>query len=721
MRKMRTLLALWVGLAWLPAQDPAGEDLAALLNTPIISASRTRERALEAPASVIVLSRRELERRGYTQLFEILDDLPGFDLLMAYGPTFLKPYARGFRNNIGDAVLFMVDGQPLNHLWFNVSYAALAAMPLSHIQQVEIVYGPASAVYGANAFMGAINVITQRAPATGFSGEAILDRGTLGRRGADLTVWLQKGSWETRLTARRFQGDVDPDTADQYEYTSRTYLNRTIFGRLLDHHPGDGSSPYQADAVDLRVRRDGFEVGLQYLDLFSHHGRNYPTDRHIPSSGTWHKRESALFLQRELRLGERVSGETTVRYRRSDIPSDSLDFAVRWDPLKKVFAAFPQHWASVNSALGMSLDLAYRPREAPWSLQLGGVLSHETLEKGYRLSNPGDLYLPTATFDPAQVQDPAASSLSDGGHLGIERRGAYLQGRLEVVRGHQLVVGGRYDWHPFFHGATTLRMGYVGTRGDLTLKALHGQAYQEPSHRQFFGGWLGSGSSTLLQPERSSTTEVSATWTRPAWSLTADLYRIHNWNTILPFAGGAENLGTQHLDCLDLQAQGMVWLGDEVSLRLWAYLTRVFHHRGEPYTPRINVLGAEDVGDIPRTKLWYGLTAQFPRQTSLTLKGRTFAARRTVGTNPLGRVSGYTVLECFGQVQDLPWPGMSVGLKVTNLLDRVYAHPGLREADAGAVRGRFDPMGDWVGSAGFNTSLMPQSGRAFELLLRWRF
>ncbi len=718
----KATLALLVGTALAAQQAPGGDDLASLLSTPIISATRIRERAQDAPAPVLVLTARELELRGYTQLFEILDDLPGFDLLMAYGPTFLKPYARGFRNNIGDAVLFLVDGQPFNHLWFNVSYASMTAMPLSHIQQVEIVYGPASAVYGANAFMGVINVITRKAPLWGVSGDLVMNRGTLGKGGADFTGWYRQGVWETRLTARHFEGDVDPEAGDQYEYTSRKYFNRTIFGQLLDHYPGDGSSPYVADGLDLRIRREGgFEVGVQYLDLYSHHGHNYPADRHIPSSGTWHKREASAFLRQAVTLTPSVTGETVLRYRRSDIPNDSLDFAVRWDPTKMAFLALPQHWASANSALGLNLDLAYQKQGAPWSIQFGGGLSQETLEKGYRLSNPGNYLLPTVAFNPAQVQTPVSSSLSDDGHLGIERRGAYVQGRLTAHPGHQFILGARYDWHPFFKGATTLRLGYVGNRGELTFKALYGQAYQEPSHRQFFGGWLGSGSSTQLQPERSSTTEGSVTWTRSAFSLTADLYRIHNWNTILPFAGGAENLGAQQLDCLDLHAQGQLQASAEVSLRFWGYLTRLFHHRGDPYNVRINVLDAPDVGDIPRTKCWYGLTGLFPRQASLTLKGRTFAARRTVGTNPLGRIPGYTVLEAYGQIQDFPWPGLSVGLRATNLLDRAYSHPGLREAEAGEVPGRFDANEDWVGSAGFNTSRMPQSGRAFDLLLRYRF
>lgn len=70
-------------------------DLLEVLNTPVVSASKSREYLREAPATLIVITRADLQARGYTTFFQILDDLPGFDQMTLYGDTFVKPYARG--------------------------------------------------------------------------------------------------------------------------------------------------------------------------------------------------------------------------------------------------------------------------------------------------------------------------------------------------------------------------------------------------------------------------------------------------------------------------------------------------------------------------------------------------------------------------------------------------------------------------------------------------
>lgn len=56
----------------------------------------------------------------------------------------------------------MVDGEVFNHLWYNTIDEPLTTLPLTNIQQIEVGFRPASAVYGPNAFMGVINVITSR-------------------------------------------------------------------------------------------------------------------------------------------------------------------------------------------------------------------------------------------------------------------------------------------------------------------------------------------------------------------------------------------------------------------------------------------------------------------------------------------------------------------------------------------------------------------------------
>ena len=61
-----------------------------------------------------------------------------------------------------EGVLFVVDGIEQNDLWSNVVYLS-RQYPITNIKSVEVIYGPASTIYGANAYLGVVSVITKNA------------------------------------------------------------------------------------------------------------------------------------------------------------------------------------------------------------------------------------------------------------------------------------------------------------------------------------------------------------------------------------------------------------------------------------------------------------------------------------------------------------------------------------------------------------------------------
>ena len=126
----------------------------------ISSVSKSAESLYESPATVIVLTQEELMQRGYIDLEAFFSDLPGFDVSRTYGSTYSNIYQRGYRSNNTDRTIFLVNGIEENDFWGNWAYWA-RQYPLTHVKQVEIIYGPASTMYGANAFLGVVNVVTK--------------------------------------------------------------------------------------------------------------------------------------------------------------------------------------------------------------------------------------------------------------------------------------------------------------------------------------------------------------------------------------------------------------------------------------------------------------------------------------------------------------------------------------------------------------------------------
>lgn len=126
----------------------------------VTSVSKKAENIDLAPATVAVINENIIKRRGYNDLEALIHDLPGFDISRSNGLLYSNIYQRGYRSSNTNRTLLMFDGIEENDLWsFNVFLSRQYA--LSNVKNVEVVYGPTSTIYGANAYLGVINVTTK--------------------------------------------------------------------------------------------------------------------------------------------------------------------------------------------------------------------------------------------------------------------------------------------------------------------------------------------------------------------------------------------------------------------------------------------------------------------------------------------------------------------------------------------------------------------------------
>ena len=171
---LRTLLrrspltcALAVGLAApaiaapapAPAPDPVDFDAV------VVTAAGFEQKITDAPASISVITREELTTRPYITLIDAVRDLEGVDVgetsdktgqktisLRGMGPDYTLILIDGKRqNNHGDIYPNNFGGNQFNHI-----------PPLDMIERIEVIRGPASTLYGADAMGGVINIITRK-------------------------------------------------------------------------------------------------------------------------------------------------------------------------------------------------------------------------------------------------------------------------------------------------------------------------------------------------------------------------------------------------------------------------------------------------------------------------------------------------------------------------------------------------------------------------------
>jgi iron complex outermembrane receptor protein len=142
----------------------------------VSGASRYEQPVTEAPASVNIVTADEIKKFGYRNLADILQSVPGFSIINDRNYQYAGIRGFGLPGDYGTRMLLMVDGVRQNDTVFQSGYIGHEfVVDTDLIERVEIIRGPGHSLYGANAMMAVINVITKRGRDLGgfeVSGEA---------------------------------------------------------------------------------------------------------------------------------------------------------------------------------------------------------------------------------------------------------------------------------------------------------------------------------------------------------------------------------------------------------------------------------------------------------------------------------------------------------------------------------------------------------------------
>jgi len=145
-------------------EDLLEMSLEDLLDMEVETASKTKEKISEIPASVVVITRKEIEKYGYSTLEEILENITGLYQIDECSWTGSTNYGvRGFfsAGQFNDLAI-LVNGVNQVEDMYNSYPIVKFGLPVEAIDRIEIVRGPMSVIYGNGAFFGAINIITNQ-------------------------------------------------------------------------------------------------------------------------------------------------------------------------------------------------------------------------------------------------------------------------------------------------------------------------------------------------------------------------------------------------------------------------------------------------------------------------------------------------------------------------------------------------------------------------------
>jgi iron complex outermembrane receptor protein len=231
----------------------------------VYGASFRRERITDAPAAVSAMEAGDIQlNSGQGQVPKLLERLPGVDIAQN-GLFDFNINTRGFNSSLTRRLLVLLDGRDLAIVFLGSQEWNGLSVPVEQLGRLELVRGPGSALYGANAFNGVLNIVTP-SPKQSAGTRLTLAGGELNTVRADLQHAGVSGRWGYKVNIGRSQGDtwsVPRDASQQhpFEYDGfNPFLNLEV--RRLNTDPvrstyGSARVDYDAGSGALAVVEGG--------------------------------------------------------------------------------------------------------------------------------------------------------------------------------------------------------------------------------------------------------------------------------------------------------------------------------------------------------------------------------------------------------------------------------------------------------------------------------
>ena len=125
----------------------------------VTSAARHAQPLEHSPSAITVLTREDIRTSGARTIPELLRLVPGMDINVVT-PFWYSVGIRGGTIQSGDNVVLMVDGRDMTAEFLGVPLWSALPVSLDEVERIEVIRGPGSSLYGANAYAGVVHVIT---------------------------------------------------------------------------------------------------------------------------------------------------------------------------------------------------------------------------------------------------------------------------------------------------------------------------------------------------------------------------------------------------------------------------------------------------------------------------------------------------------------------------------------------------------------------------------
>lgn len=510
-------------------------SLSKLIKIKVEVATKTKETTDQIPAIITVITSQDIHQYGYESVAEVMSHVTGF--IDNYDLALHNFGVRGVNSGVRSGtrtVKFMIDGNPTAFRSTSQNFVGQELIPMSMIERIEIVRGPVSALYGANAFLGVVNIVTKQAKQ------------------------LQEQGISVTLKGRKLND------------AGSGYLGSLIGGKKNEHFQISGSVSVS------KIDRQGIELPRRSPDYRSFDNTTSTVPDDYETFNFYSKADYQLNTSSDI--------EIAAYFQRMNVDNTFTDLnALRDEGPNKT--GYDNYFLKLGYQKRLSEKINFKAYSVisggdttdDDKVELGAESFFLTRRIGYSsldldaevlidLSNTQSLLLgleirqddqDLETFSRVERSSGDSTALSDNKDKVIRNKALFAQYLFRFHENWRGVLGYRFDDDSIIEHHESFRLGLVGQLPwNLTLKVLAGSSFQTPSPELLFRESAQSGDiigNEDLRAQKAKTTEISLSAPISDFlHLTATLYKTDvedlvtfNSNTFNLFAENSTNSETE--------------------------------------------------------------------------------------------------------------------------------------------------------------------------------
>lgn len=643
-----------------------------LMEIKVVTATGYIQTTAEAPSTIQVITAKQITERGYEQLEDALRDIPGIDMihLNGYVPTMI--YFRGMYGAENLRALLMINGTPENNIIGSNDMAG-PAYSLHNVERIEVIWGPASALYGANAFGGVINIITKTgAEINGFQFETGF--GSFNTSVNKVMFGINKSNFDIAVSGSLYSTDGprfknrDPNYTASYvdkAYSIHAIISYSIkktklsFGSRIYNTPMGFGTFLNSPTVFLGLPSQGYgNSGV--LGLIARDVRGEKSGLEEPYSRTF-------YLQDDYKATDKLSFLARFIYKETGISERSYAY------------------------ITLEGTKLYRVPTANYSNRIGGEITGNYNEgKKYQLSGGIQFYQENIEHGNRRINLDTTVYFLDGRdtlvslYSTFQKRifdirntfGSYAQfiWNTNFLKKTSVTLGVRYDVNTYYGNPLSPRIAVVSKPTDkFSFKLLFGRAFRAPTNTE-----INQAPANLkLKTEKINTYEVNLIYQlSPKLLGQLNLFRNDIQDAIT--LGNLVNL-VPNKNPAKFKINGLEW---KLDMAFSQVFSGFFNFTYQDAIGKNLVTGvSRTVPGVARLKANLGIDIHVKDLFTFNFTNNWIGKREVPSTDPHGPVDGYLLTNCTFSTEKFFKNRVSASFTVRNLFNVTYLDPGFRSAD----------------------------------------